>query len=227
MRGQKKVLIVDDHPLFREGIKFLISNHPHFTIVGEAGSGKETIEIVKDQKPDLVVMDISLPDKSGIQVTREILRIRSKIRILFVSMHSKIEHIVESFRSGALGYVLKDSVSLKLIQGLEAISRGEYFFDSTVAHKIVQRLLEVPLEEDQIINGNYRKLTARERQVMHLLAEGFSTREVAEKLYISPKTAENHRSSIMKKLCLHNSAELIRYAVQLGLVSGKTWEGEN
>jgi DNA-binding NarL/FixJ family response regulator len=217
------VLIVDDHPLFREGLKFLIARHPRLVIAGEAGNGREAIEFLRTNTPDLVIMDICLPDKSGIQVTRDIQRTHPDVKILIVSMHSKIEHITEAFRSGALGYVLKESITDKLLQGLECVAKGEYFFDPLVSQKVVQKLMEKPGDDSHVSDGHYRKLTPRERQIMKLLAEGRSCKEISERLYISPKTAENHRASLMRKLGLHSTAELIRYSVRIGIIDTGDW----
>ena len=225
-RGTKSILIVDDHPLFREGLKFLISRNPQLSVAGEAGSGRQALELVQEHNPDLVIMDICLPDKSGILVTRDIVRVQPGIGILIVSMHSKVEHITEAFRSGALGYVLKESISDRLLQGLECVANGEYFFDSKVSEIIIHKLMEKPKDDSHISDHLYAKLTQRERQVMKYLAEGRSSKDVAERLYISPKTAENHRASLMRKLGMHSTAELIRYSVKLGLIDTGEWTEE-
>jgi DNA-binding NarL/FixJ family response regulator len=223
IKGTKSILIVDDHPLFREGLKFLISKNLQLSLVGEAGNAKDALEMVNEHTPDLVIMDICLPDRSGILVTRDILRIQPATGILIVSMHSKIEHITEAFRNGALGYVLKESISERLLQGLECVAKGEYYFDSIVSEKVISKLIEKPKDDAQISDEMYSKLTPRERQVMKHLAEGKSTKDVSERLYISPKTAENHRASMMRKLGLHSTAELIRYSVKLGLIDTGDW----
>jgi DNA-binding NarL/FixJ family response regulator len=225
-KAAQTLLIVDDHPLFREGLKFLISRNPRLSIIAEAGNGKQALELVQEHKPDLVIMDICLPDRSGILVTRDIQRLQPGIGVLIVSMHSKIEHITEAFRSGALGYVLKESISDRLLQGLECVSRGEYFFDSMVSEKIITKLLEKPKDDTTISDDLYRKLTPRERQVMKFLAEGMNSKEIAERLYISPKTAENHRASLMRKLGLGSTAELIRYSVKLRIIDTRDWTDE-
>jgi DNA-binding NarL/FixJ family response regulator len=224
--GKKKtVLIIDDHPLFREGLKSLISRNPRFEVVGEAGNGREGLRMSKRLKPDLVVMDLSLPDKSGIDVTRNIRGLLPETRVMIVSMHSKIDYITESFQAGATGYVVKESATDRLVQGLEAVSRGEYFLDTTLSHKVVKKLMEFPEKEAKITDARYETLTPREQQVMRLLAEGFSSKEIAEKLFISPKTVENHRTNIMSKLDLHSTMELVRYAVRLGLIDVDLWKG--
>jgi DNA-binding NarL/FixJ family response regulator len=224
MSNKKTILIVDDHPLFREGLKFLISRKPSFEVVGEAGCGQEGLKMAKKLKPDLVIMDISLPDKSGIDVTRSIRSLLTGTRVMIVSMHSKIDHITEAFRAGATGYVVKESAADRLVQGLETVSRGEYFLDNSVSHKVVEELMEFPGKESKITDTAYGSLTPREQQVMRLLAEGLSTKKIAEKLYISPKTVENHRTKIMNKLDIHSTIELVRYAAKLGLIDVDLWK---
>ena len=224
MSEKKSILIIDDHPLFREGLKVIIERNSHFEVVGEAGNGRQGLQLTKKLKPDMIIVDISLPDRSGIQLTREIRTLFSKTRILIVSMHSKIDYIAEAFQAGANGYVVKESASEKLVQGLESIARGDYFLDSSVSHAVVENLMKSPLKETKITDADYNTLTPREQEVMRLLAEGMSSKEVAEKLFISPKTVENHRASIMNKLDLHNTIELIRYAAKLGLIDVDLWK---
>ena len=224
MADKKRILLVDDHPLFRAGLKALLVDNPSFEIIGEAGDGKEAIRLTKTLKPDLLLLDISLPDKSGIEITREIKDLFPEILIMIVSMHSKIDFITESFRAGALGYVIKESAADRLVQGLETVARGEYFLDSSLSHKVVEKILGLPTKEALITDEKYASLTPREEQVLRLLAEGHSAKEVGGKLFISPKTVENHRASIMDKLDLHSTLELIRYAVRLGLVDPDLWK---
>ena len=224
MADKKKILLVDDHPLFRAGLKSLLVDNPSFQIIGEAGDGEEAIRLTKTLKPDLLLLDISLPDKSGIEITRELKDLFPEILIMIVSMHSKIDFITESFRAGALGYVIKESAAERLVQGLETVARGEYFLDSSLSHKVVEKILGFPTKEAIITDEKYASLTPREEQVLRLLAEGHSAREVGEKLFISPKTVENHRANIMDKLDLHSTLELIRYAVRLGLIDPDLWK---
>jgi len=171
-----------------------------------------------------VLVDISLPDQSGIELTREIRNLLPETRILIVSMHSKIDYIAEAFQAGATGYVVKESASAGILKGLEAISKGDYFLDSSVSHQVVKKLMELPEREAKITDAAYGSLTPREQEVMRLLAEGLSRKEIAEKLFISPKTVENHRTSIMNKLGLHSAMELIRYAARLGLIDVDLWK---
>jgi DNA-binding NarL/FixJ family response regulator len=224
MSEKKTILIIDDHPLYREGLKTIIEREARFQVVGEAGSAREGLRKAKSLKPDLIVMDISLPDQSGIQLTYEIRSLLSETRILVISMHSKIDYITEAFQAGATGYVVKESASERLLQGLESVANGDYFLDSSVSHAVVENLLKSPLKEAKITDADYRTLTPREQEVMRLLAEGLSSKAAAEKLYISPKTVENHRANIMNKLGLHSTIELVRYAAKIGLIDVDLWK---
>ena len=221
---KKSILIIDDHPLFREGLKAIIERDSKFEVVGEAGRGREGLRMVKKLKPDLVLVDISLPDQSGIELTREIRSLLSDTRVMIISMHSKIDYIAEAFQAGATGYVVKESASERLMHGLEYVSKGQYFLDSSVSHEVVKKLMESPAREAKITNAAYGTLTPREQEVMRLLAEGLSAKQVAEKLFISPKTVENHRANIMNKLGIHSTVELIRYAAKLGLIDVDLWK---
>ncbi len=225
MGKKKTVLIVDDHPLFREGVKSLLARHSGFEVIGEAGSGSEGLRAAKSLRPDLVMMDISLPDQSGIEITRKIRGLLPETRVIVLSVHTKIDYITEAFRHGATGYVVKESATEKLLECIEAVSSGEYFIDSSLSHKVVKSLLESDEREKKITDTAYNTLTPREQQVMRLIAEGHSTKQIAKELYISPKTVENHRSNIMGKLELHSTMELVRYAARLGLIDLDLWKG--
>jgi len=224
MSDQTSVLIVDDHPLFREGLKTIISRHPGYEVAGEAGSGREALRLAEELRPDLVIMDISLPDVSGIDLTRQIRQLIPQARILMVSMHAQPEYIAEAFQAGATGYVVKESAAARLLQGLEAVTRGEYFLDGLVARQVVEILMEGPAKADKPANAAYQTLTRREQEVLVLLAEGLSAKEVGARLFISPKTVENHRAKIMGKLGLHSAIDLMRYALKYGLIDADRWK---
>lgn len=224
MTKKKTVLLVDDHPLFREGLKTIIAGNPGFKIVGEAGRGEEALKMAKGLAPDLVILDISLPDKNGIEVARELRDLFPDILIIILSMHSKIDYITECFKAGAMGYIVKDSAAEKLLQGLETVSRGDYFLDTALSRKVVEKILAPSSKETLSREESYRRLTSREEQILRLLAGGHSSKAIADKLFISPKTVENHRTNILEKLDLHSTMDLVRYAVRVGLIDPDLWK---
>jgi DNA-binding NarL/FixJ family response regulator len=221
---QKNILLVDDHPLVREGLKAVINASPKYKVVGEAENGTRALQLVKELKPDVVLMDLSLPDQSGIEVTRQIQGIRKKTQIVIVSMYSKTDFIVKAFQAGAKGYVVKESAPEKLLQAIRNVLAGEYYMDSAVSRKVVEKLMQSSSKAPSIKNDNYDALTAREQEILVLIAEGLTNNRIAERLFISLKTVKNHRSSIMKKLDIHSTHELIRYAAKLGLIDLDLWK---
>lgn len=224
MVQKKKIVIIDDHPLFREGLKTIIGRCSNFCVVGEAGSGHEGLEIAKKLQPDVVLIDLSLPDRDGLKIIRELRSLLPAINIMVVSMHSKIDYITEAFRAGARGYVVKGSASGNLLQGLESLISGEYFLDSSVPQDVGKKLMAPLLNEKSVTDISYKDLTIREQEILRLRAEGFSIKEIGEKLFISPKTAENHCNNLMKKLNLHSLVDVIRYAAKFGLIDIDSWK---
>jgi DNA-binding NarL/FixJ family response regulator len=222
---KKTVLIVDDHPLFRKGLKSHIESQSEFEVVGEAGDGKEGIKMAKKLRPDLVVMDLSLPDQSGIDVTRRLRSMLSETCIMILSMHSKIEYITEAFQAGVHGYVVKESAAERLVECLKVISKGEYYIDTSLSHKVAKNLMGSGEKEAKVHDDAYRTLTPREQQILRLLAQGLTTKDIAEQLFINHRTVGNHRSNIMNKLDLHCTMELVRYATKLGIIDVDLWKG--
>ena len=224
MDKRKSVLIIDDHPLFREGLKTIINRNAVYEVLGEAGSGNEGLKQANKLKPDVIILDISLPDKSGLHILREIRRLLPNTKVMIVSMYSKMDYIKEAFKSGATGYVVKDSASERLISGLDSVIKGEHYLDSTISKKVMEQMIKTPLKGYRTLDPAYGSLSPREQEVMRMVAEGLSTKQIAEKLCISPKTVENHRAKIMGKLEVHNTVELVRYAAKIGLIDVDLWK---
>lgn len=224
MSQKKSILIIDDHRLFRDGLKAIIERSQSYEAAGEAGNGREALRLAKKLKPDVALLDLSLPDRSGIELTRDILRCSPNTRVMVVSMHSKIDYIVGAFRAGATGYVIKESASDRLLQGIRSILNGDYFMDTSVSRQVVKKLVGLQASEKKLTDTSYDTLTSREQEITVLVAEGLSTDEIGERLFISPKTVENHRSSIMRKLNLHSTIDLVRYAARLGLIEIDLWK---
>jgi len=218
-----KIMIVDDHPLFREGLKTIVNRDKKYTVAAEAGNGKEGIQLAKKHLPDIMLVDISMPGKNGIQMIRELKETLPDIRFIIISMHSEADYIVEAFRAGATGYMIKESAASQLIRGLDTVASGELFLDNALSQEVVFKLLQTKSDKDSGRHDPYSTLTAREQEVMRMLAEGLTSKDIAKKLYISPKTVENHRTNLMKKLSLQSTVELIRYAARLGLIDLDTW----
>lgn len=221
---KKKLVVIDDHPLFREGLKSVIERSADFELTGEAGYAREGFELVKETRPDVVIVDISLPDQSGIELTKQICAAVPQSRVLIVSMHNKIDYVAEVLQAGSKGYVLKGSPAEKLMDGLAAVARNEYFIDSALSGELAKNLLESPSREKSISDTSYQTLTPREQEIMRSLVEGARPREIARTLCISTKTVENHRTNIMNKLGMNSMVDLIRYATRIGLVDLDAWK---
>jgi DNA-binding NarL/FixJ family response regulator len=217
MQKQTRVLLADDHRLMRSGLRLVIERHPDFTVVGEADDGRQAVAMAESLKPDVIVMDIGMPSLNGIEAARQISEKQPEIAIVMLSMHSDEGYVLRALKAGARAYLLKDSAEEDLTQAIEAVRDGKSFFSPAVSRVPLQdymRKLERVGAED-----SYDLLTAREREILQLVAEGKSSKEIATLLNLSTYTVETHRSNIMQKLNLKGIPELILYAVRKGLIS--------
>lgn len=209
------VLVADDHTIVREGLCYLISRENDMHVVAEAESGLLAVQLAKEFLPDVVVMDISMPDKNGIEATRFLKMETPGCRVLVLSMHADRRFVVEVLRAGALGYILKDCASESLVAAIRSVVQGE----SYLSHKVAFLQDSPPKVQVSVAPAKNSGISGREREVLQLLAEGKNTKEIAYLLEISTKTVETHRKQIMRKLRLHSVAELTKYAVREGLTS--------
>jgi DNA-binding NarL/FixJ family response regulator len=222
MSSKHTVVICDDHSIVREGIKQVLASNPGLEVVGEAANGLEGLALIAKVKPDVVVTDITMPEMNGIDLTKELAKEFPEIRVVILSVHSRKTFILEALKAGARGYVLKDSAGEKLLDAVEAVLAGESYLDSPVAGHIVDEFVKLPTPQEPAAAGG-ETLTDRERQILSLVVEGFSNKQIAEKLFLSPKTVDNHRAKIMAKLGRRDVIGLVKYALSTGLVDPDTW----
>src|ERR1039457_7539157 len=214
VRMPTTVLLVDDHPIFREGLRSLIDKFVAATVIGEAGDGGEAVRLACELNPDMVIMDLTMPVMNGIDATREITKKHPDIRVLALSMESDRFFVVEVLKAGATGYLLKDTAFAELLDAINTVARGETYLPRKIATLLVKEFLQCIPEDMSLV---YQNLTPREREILQLVADGKSIKEIAYHLGISNKTVENQRQSIMQKLNLFSIAELTKYAVRHGL----------
>jgi DNA-binding NarL/FixJ family response regulator len=211
-----KILIADDHQILREGLKSLLEKQPGFAVVAEAEDGFSAIDGVKKHKPDIAILDIGMPDLNGIEVTRKIRSETAETRVIALSMHADRRFVMGVLEAGAKGYLLKDSAFAELVTAVTAVAKGKTYLSPSIAETVVKSSLEKSDREEQ---GSSVLLSGREREVLQLVAEGKSTKEIAFKLFVSTKTVETHRKQIMDKLNIRTVAGLTKYAIREGLTS--------
>jgi len=211
------VLLADDHNLIRAGLRLVVAREPDFTVAGEAENGRQAVALAQSLKPDVVVMDIGMPELNGIEACRQIRESLPETQVVMLSMHSDEGYILRALKAGARAYLLKDSAEADLSRAIRAAAEGKSFFSPAVGRVLLEdymRKLERTGAED-----SYELLSAREREVLQLVAEGRSSKEIANRLHLSVYTVETHRAKIMQKLNLRSAAEVILYAVRKGIIS--------
>jgi DNA-binding NarL/FixJ family response regulator len=213
-----RVVIADDHALFREGLKLVLGKRTDITVTGEAGDGLELLKILKHGlPPNLVILDISMPKMRGIEVVREIKHIDSSIKILVLTMHRDENLLREAFLAGAHGYLLKENVAKELFGALDAVLRGDGHISSLMEPELKGAWLNLFSNKGGVMPDD--RISAREKEVLKMVAEGYTSKQIADNLYISTRTADRHRANIMEKLKLKNASELVRYAFSKGFIS--------
>jgi len=212
-----RILLADDHNIMRRGLRLLLERQPGFEVVGEAADGRQAAEQAEETKPDVVVLDIAMPNMSGIEAAQRIRALLPQAAIVILSMHSDEGYVLRALKAGAKGYLLKDSAESDLIEAIKAVSEGKAFFSPEISKILVEDYVRDMKKRGA--EDSYELLTSREREILHLLAEGKSNKDVATLLNLSLYTVETHRRNLQDKLNLHSLAEVILYAVRKGLIA--------
>jgi two-component system response regulator NreC len=211
-----RVLIADDHGIVRQGLRALLEKSPEISVVGEASDGREAVRLAAELRPNIVVMDIAMPLLNGVDATSQILGRDPDIKVIILSMHSDESYILRALSAGAKGYLLKDSAEGDILPAVETVAKGRPYFSPVIASTLLEEYLQA-MKKNQV-RDSFDLLTDREKEVLQLLAEGKSNKEVAAVLNLSPYTIESHRTSLMQKLNLHNTAEIVLYAVRKNII---------
>lgn len=209
------ILLADDHNIVRQGLRAILQSEPHFHLVGEASDGIEAVRLAERLKPDVLITDVMMPGLNGLEVARQVSRSLPNTRIIILSMYTNDAYVIEALKNGALGYVLKDSQASDLIQAVKEVINGHRYLSAPLS----ERALELYMRKvESVPEDPYDLLTTREREVLQMVAEGRTSAEIANRLFISPRTAEGHRANLMRKLGLQNNADLIRFAIKRGIL---------
>ncbi len=208
------VLVADDHTIVREGVSLLLQSEPDIEVVGEARNGREAVDKALQLRPDVVLMDMAMPELNGLEATKQIKGARSEAHVLVLTVHESDEYFFQALQAGASGYVLKGATSAELVAAVRAVYSGGIYLHPAVAEKLVAEYLK----RDSSQTNQHDSLTPREKEVLILIAEGATNQKIASKLVLSASTVQTHRANIMEKLNLHNRAELIKYAIRQGLI---------
>lgn len=211
-----KIFIADDHKIVREGLKTLFEKQSGFVVVGEAANGRLTVSQAKQLSPNIVIMDISMPELNGIEATRQILAQNSSIKIIVLSMHNDAHFVFEMLKSGAKGYILKECAFEEVVRAVKAVLNDKIYLSENISDTLVKDYISSKSGDS---HSAFSKLTAREREVLQMLSEGNNTKDIASRLSVSTKTIETHRLQLMSKLNVHSIAELTKYAIKEGLTS--------
>jgi RNA polymerase sigma factor (sigma-70 family) len=212
-----RILIADDHGIVRKGLRLQLEQHENFEVVGEAADGREAVRAADELKPDVVIMDIAMPNLNGIQAATQLVKRNPHIGIIMLSMHSDESYLTRTLAAGAKGYLLKDTADVDLYRAVQVVAQGKPFFSPAIANTLLEDYMR--RLQQRGLQDSYDLLTDREKEIFQLLAEGKSNKEVATVLNLSTNTVETHRTRIMQKLDLHSSAEIVLYAVRKKIIS--------
>jgi DNA-binding NarL/FixJ family response regulator len=210
------VLLADDHHIVREGIKMLLEAQSDISVIGEASDGLRAVELAIRLKPLILMADLMMPGLSGLEVTKQVIQHQSRTKVIILSMYSNEAYVMQALRNGASGYVVKESNVGDMVQAVREVASGRPYLSPSISRLAMDAYIE---KAKSSALDPYDTLTDREKEVLHLIAEGFSSAKIAARLYISPRTAESHRANVMKKLGLQTPTELIKYALKKGLIS--------
>ena len=212
-----RVLLVEDHAIVRKGVYFLLDSQSDIEVVGEASNGHEALAATRELQPDVVVMDINMPELNGLEATRQISKLYPEVKVLVLTMYSNEEYVLQLLQAGAAGYIVKQSIPDELLSAIRAVSNGDAFLSPSVSRNLIDEYLRYAPSESKM--EPYDRLTDREREVMQLLVEGYSTKEIGKKLNISGKTVGVHRVNLMEKLEIQTVPDLVKYALRKGMIS--------
>jgi DNA-binding NarL/FixJ family response regulator len=210
-----RLLLADDHTLFREGVRSLLARMPEVIVVAETGDGREALELIEQHRPDVALLDITMPGMNGLEVAARTERTSPKTRVVILSMHANEGYVAQALRAGIAGYLLKDAAATELSAALRAVARGETYLSPAISRHVVEGFLGRSAPEADPLAG----LTARQREILQLIAEGKSTKEIAVALSVGVKTVETHRAKLMERLNIRDVAGLVRFAIRSGIIS--------
>jgi two-component system response regulator NreC len=214
--AQIRIVLADDHTIIRSGLRLLLEQQSDFKVVAEAEDGRQAVQLVSKHRPDVVILDIGMPQLNGIEATRQIVALDTHPNVVILSMHADESYVLRALKAGARAYILKNAAEADLIRAVRAVSEGKSFFSPVISKMLLEDYVRQVREKE--VEDSYDLLTPREREILQLLAEGKTNKEVASVLGVSPHTIETHRGNILEKLNLHSVPELILYAVRKGII---------
>jgi DNA-binding NarL/FixJ family response regulator len=220
-----RVLIADDHTLVRAGMRALLAQVPEVEVIAEASDGREALQLIATHRPDVVLMDITMPGLNGLEATVRVAREFPQVRVIILSMHAVEEYVLQALHAGASGYLLKHAAPVELALALKAVVRGETYLSPPISKVVIAQYLQRTRGErdrSRAASAPYEQLTSRQREILQLIAEGHTTKDIAQRLNLSVSTVETHRTELMQRLDIHDVAGLVRYAIRTGLVSPDT-----